>query len=331
MTRWKCTAAYCGARYSGWQKQPDGNSIQDILEEILSSLCGRKMIITGSGRTDAKVNAWGQVFHFDSDLPLSERRWMGAFNGKLPDDIRIRSVEAAEPYFHARASVKRKRYEYRVNRGEYNVFTKDFAYQCPYEIDIARMKEAAKILVGRHDFTSFNSTPLAEMPCQVRTLQAVEFSEEGDELRITFTGKGFLRYMVRIMTGELLEVGRGRKGPEDILRMLEAREKDLAKHNAKPWGLTLKEVEYFRTLAKTPRFTIREGIPDDLLPEAEGTQYVITEKKDILGRIVIPHTEGTIRVRIGSEYAEEKELREALEEAFPEAVYPHREYAENKR
>ncbi len=276
MTRYKCTVAYCGAAYSGWQKQPDGNSIQDHIENILNDISPQKITITGSGRTDAKVNAWGQVFHFDSDM-LSARRWRGILNSRLPDDIRIRDICAAEAHFHARNGVKRKRYEYHINRGEYNVFTKDTAYQCPYKIDVAAMKEAAAVLVGRHDFTSFNSTPLSEMADQVRTIQAIEFTEAGDELILSFLGKGFLRYMVRIISGELLEVGRGRKTADDIRSLLERKEKDIAKHNAKPQGLTLKEVEYYDIAAVSGHYMIREGIIEDLVP-LSGDTYVLTPR-----------------------------------------------------
>ena len=293
MTRYKCTVAYCGADYSGWQKQPDHNSIQDYIEDILNEVSGEKISIIGSGRTDAKVNAWGQVFHFDSDM-LSARRWRGVLNSRLPDDIHIRDIIPAGPYFHARSQVKRKRYEYHINRGEYNVFTKDTAYQCPYEIDTEAMKEASRILIGTHDFTSFNSTPLSEIPDQVRTIQAIEFTENGDELVISFLGKGFLRYMVRMISGELLEVGRGRKTADDIRSLLEKKEKDIAKHNARPQGLTLKEVEYYDVAAVSQHYMVREAIiEDNVLPEKD--LFVLTPRygKDVLalfrkGEISLP-------------------------------------------
>ncbi|MBQ9154325.1 MAG: tRNA pseudouridine(38-40) synthase TruA [Solobacterium sp.] len=267
MKRYKCTVSYCGAAYSGWQTQLNGTSIQEQIESALSTICVREMHITGAGRTDAKVNAWGQVFHFDTDLEMKPARWRSALNGKLPGDIRIRMVEEAEKYFHARYCVRSKCYEYRINTGEYNVFSRYYAYQCPVELDTEAMKEASAVFVGTHDFTSFNSTTLREMPNQVRTVDSIDFRREGEELVISYTGKGFLRYMVRMMSAALIDAGRHKKSADEIRNMLEERSKRTDRRNAKPEGLTLKEISYYDILSMNDTLMIREWLKDDVIPD----------------------------------------------------------------
>ncbi|MDO5120983.1 MAG: tRNA pseudouridine(38-40) synthase TruA [Erysipelotrichaceae bacterium] len=267
MKRYKCTVAYCGAHYSGWQIQPDGNSIQDYIERAIREIAHEPVHITASGRTDAGVNAWGQVFHFDTETVMKPRKWTGAINSRLPDDIHIRLTEEAPKFFHARFCVRSKCYEYRINLGEYDVFSKDYAYQCPYELDVDLMKQASLYLVGTHDFTSLNSTPLKEIKDQVRTVDSIDFRHEGNQLVLSFTGKGFLRYMVRMMTAQLMEVGRHRMTPEELNEMLEARSKRVDRRNAKPEGLSLMEVGYFDILGMTDEMMIREYLRSDVVPD----------------------------------------------------------------
>ena len=215
MIRYKCTVAYSGAGYCGWQTQKNGNSVQEYIESALERIFDSPVRILAAGRTDAGVNAWGQVFQFDSEKEIGERKLMGALNGFLPKDIHIRKVEKKDRLFHVRYCVKSKQYDYRINLGEYDVFSRDFAYQCPYPVNVEKMEEASRYLVGTHDFTSFNSNTLRETPDQVRTIDSIVFTRENDMLTISYRGRGFLRYMVRMMTGALLEVGRGRMEPED--------------------------------------------------------------------------------------------------------------------
>ncbi|MDD7679282.1 tRNA pseudouridine(38-40) synthase TruA [Anaerolactibacter massiliensis] len=263
MIRYKCTVEYCGAKYCGWQSQRHGDSVQEQIESALELIIGVHTPILAAGRTDAKVNAWGQVFQFDTDRDMSERKWQGAINGFLPGDIHIRKVEKVSHLFHARYCVRDKRYDYRINLGEYNVFRKDAAYQCPYPVNVGAMKQGAQYLIGTHDFTSFNSNSLKETPDQVRTIESISFSMEGEELVISYRGRGFLRYMVRMMTAALLECGRGRMKPEQIQILLEARSKTVARRNAKPEGLTLMEVNYFEVIAETNQSVVREFLPED--------------------------------------------------------------------
>jgi hypothetical protein len=176
-------------------------------------------------------------------------------------------VEKKDRLFHVRYCVRRKQYDYRINTGPYDVFSRNHAYQCPYPLNVEKMKEAARYLVGTHDFTSFNSNSLKETPDQVRTIESIEFREEGPFLTISFTGRGFLRYMVRMMTAQLLEAGRQRIEPEEVKRILEAKSKTASRRNAHPEGLTLVKVDYFEIVSLTAHFAVREFLPEDPLPE----------------------------------------------------------------
>ncbi len=278
MIRYKCTVSYVGAAYCGWQTQKTGNSVQEQIESALARIFDMPVRILAAGRTDAGVNARGQVFQFDAEKEIRERKLMGALNGFLPGDIRILRVEHKDALFHARYCVKEKQYDYRINFGPYDVFSKDYAYQCPYHADIERMKEAARYFVGTHDFTSFNSNPLRETPDQVRTIDSITFEEEGSILKISYRGRGFLRYMVRMMTAALLEAGRGRMEPEEISRLLEAKSKTVCRRNAHPEGLTLEKIEYFEVIAMTASLTVREVLPEDAASDLLRGTWVLADR-----------------------------------------------------
>ncbi len=246
MTRFKAVVSYDGYDYAGWQIQPAerGMTIQQAIEDALLTICQKKTGIVGSGRTDAGVHARGQVFHFDTELSLSEERWKRALNGHLPKDIHICSMTKTAPDFHARFDAVGKCYEYLIHLGELDVFSRRYAFQCPWALDVQAMRQAADVLTGTHDFSSFCANSLQETPDQIRTLSCLNIEQEEDWLRCTFIGSGFLRYMVRMLTGTLIEVGRGRLKAEDVRTMLEARDKQICHWNARPQGLTLKEVYY---------------------------------------------------------------------------------------
>lgn len=285
MKKYKCTVAYVGANYSGWQSQLNGRSIQEQIEFVIRNITHEKINITASGRTDAGVNAKGQVFMFESNLEMTERKWMGAINGFLPNDIHILNVEEVNPHlFHSRYNVRMKHYDYCIQTGAYDVFTKDTAYQYCAPLDYKKMVEASKYLIGTHDFTSLNSNSLKEKPNQVRTIFDIRFSKEGDLIRISYYGKGFLRYMVRMMTAELMEVGKGAIQPEDIQKILDARSKTISRKNAPANGLTLMEVDYFEMLALNEQGMVREFLHGDdisFLPVSfEQLERQREEKKD---------------------------------------------------
>lgn len=265
MKRYKCVVSYLGRNYNGWQTQKHGASVQEEIERVIHDITRSDIRIVAAGRTDAKVNAKGQVFHFDTELEMTPYKWKGALNGHLPKDIHIVSVEEVDHLFHARFCAKEKRYDYKINLGEYNVFEKDFVYQCPYALDVDLMKQASKYFIGTHDFTSFCSNSKDEMEDQVRTVYDIVFQQDGDVLTISYYGQGFLRYMVRMMSAALIEVGRGMFEVSHVFEMLEAKSKTMTRKNANAEGLTLVEIKYFDLLAETPNILIREPLLHDPL------------------------------------------------------------------
>lgn len=267
MIRYKCTVSYDGTAYEGWQTQKRGNSIQEQIESSLARITGTPVNITASGRTDAGVSARAQVFHFDTEKDMSGRKWAGAINAGLPPDIHIMSVEKVTRRFHARHCVRWKRYTYRVNDGPYDVFTRNHACQCPVPLDFARMQETVPYLTGRHDFTALNSSTLAEYPDQVRTVEKIELERRGNMILMTFQAKGFLRYMVRMLSAQLIEVGKGKLSPQDVKAILDSRSKSVSKRNAPACGLTLEEVSYYDVMAMSSDAVIREYILKDDIPE----------------------------------------------------------------
>ena len=244
MRRLKCYVAYDGYNYVGWQTQSNGLAIQEVIEKVLAKISNTKVDIVSSGRTDAKVHAKNQVFHFDTDFYLSCEDWKKAMNGNLPNDIYIKSVEEVPANFHARFDVVKKRYEYLINLGEFDVFTRHLMYQCPYKLDVAYMEKCSQIFVGEHDFDSFCANSYLTHPKQRRKINKIEFEQVGQTVKISFEGKGFLRYMVRLITGTLIEAGRGRLTYDEVANMLAIKDKDVCKYNAKPWGLYLADIEY---------------------------------------------------------------------------------------
>ncbi len=244
MKRYKCIVAYDGSNYIGWQTQPHDITIQESLEKTIKKISGIDANVVGSGRTDAHVHARGQCFHFDTSFDLGSDMWKKALNGHLPKDIRILSCEQVSKEFHARFSAKAKHYDYLINIGEYDVFSKDYAYQCYYKLDVDKMIAVSKLFVGTHDFTAFCANTLIMNPNQVRNIFSIDFNINNDILQISFKGKGFLRYMVRMLVGTMIEVGRGRVTIEEVIKIMEEKDKTSCKFNAKPYGLYLMEVKY---------------------------------------------------------------------------------------
>lgn len=242
--RIKCIVSYDGSAYIGWQTQAGLHSVQAQIEKALAIIHKRTISIHASGRTDAGVHALGQVFHFDTELQITEQKWKQAINGLLPSDIWIKRVELVDESFHARHSCVKKTYEYRFSFGEYDVHRAKYCTQLRYPVDIASMQQASEIFIGTHDFGSFNTNGLDERPYQIRTIEQIELLQEDAEYILRFTGTGFLRYMVRMLVGSLLEVGRGRLDQETLQQWLNNPDKTSCRHNAPAQGLYLKEVFY---------------------------------------------------------------------------------------
>ncbi|MDZ5713694.1 tRNA pseudouridine(38-40) synthase TruA [Jeotgalibacillus haloalkalitolerans] len=243
--RIKCTVSYDGSQFYGYQVQPGQRTVQGEIEQALSEVHkGRFVRITASGRTDAGVHAMGQVFHFDTDLQVPAAKWPVILNQKIGDDIAILSAEEAPDTFHARFDVKTKEYRYIVNTSPVALpFRRHYAVHYPYTVDIEAMRKAAAHLEGEHDFTSFSSAK-TEVIDRVRTIDFIKIEEFEDELIFRVKGNGFLYNMVRIIAGTLLEVGNGKYEPEEVVRMLEAKDRSAAGKTAPAHGLYLWEVNY---------------------------------------------------------------------------------------
>ena len=245
MYTYRLTLSYDGSRYNGWQKQGNTkNTIQEKLETLLSRLTGEEVEVNGSGRTDAGVHAMGQVASFrtaaqqDCDTLLRDMRRY------LPEDIGAVSLEPAEPRFHARLNATGKTYVYRVWTEECpNVFERKFLYTVTEALDVAAMEEAAKHLVGTHDFMSFCANKRMKKST-VRTITELRIEKIGGELRFSVSGDGFLYNMVRILVGTLLEVGMGKRSADSIPALLEAKDRSQAGYLVPPHGLRLEAVYY---------------------------------------------------------------------------------------
>lgn len=243
----KLILAYDGTNYNGFQKQSGTGlpTVQDRLEEALAVLAHMPVPVVGAGRTDAGVHARGQVVSFHTgDWTIPTDRIVPALNSVLPPDIAALAAEEAPPDFHARYSARAKTYTYTIyNNPVRSPFHRLYAYHLPYLLDERRMAEAARFLVGEHDFSSFQA---AGRPVQsaVRTLFTCDVVRDGHLVRLTVRGSGFLYKMVRAIAGTLIEVGCGRRRPEEVAEILAARDRSLAGPTAPPHGLCLESVEY---------------------------------------------------------------------------------------
>lgn len=244
MKKYCCVVSYDGSCFHGWQIQPHATTVQQTIQEVLSQIHKRPMTIVGAGRTDANVHAMGQTFHFESELGLAVNVYQKAMNSLLPDSIRILSVREVDVSFHARFDVSLKHYQYRINLGEYDLFQRKYCYQLNKPLNIDDMQQASQYFIGEHDFTSFNATPLADCPNQVRRIQSIDLHMEGSLLLIDLVGNGFLRYMVRMLVKTLIEVGLGHIPPQEVLSLLLACDKQAHSYLAPACGLWLMNVIY---------------------------------------------------------------------------------------
>lgn len=235
---------YDGAGYSGWQWQPNAVTLQGTLEGAIFKITGENLRVTASGRTDAGVHAWGQVVNFHTEATLDSNAWRGALNHHLPPDMRVLEAAEAPEEFNARHSAVGKRYEYIVlNRFAPSPLRRNHAWHVGVALDFDAMAEAARPLVGEHDFTSFRALA-CDAKSPVRTLRQLDVARDGDTIIFQLGANAFLRHMVRNIVGTIVEVGKGRFKPEDVQAMLDARDRTKAGPTAPPQGLYLVEVEY---------------------------------------------------------------------------------------
>ena len=242
--RYKVTVAYNGAHYCGWQTQHRNDSVQEAIEAVLTSMHREKTEIVASGRTDAKVHAMGQVFHFDSSLNMKCESVKIALNSQLPKDIRIQKVEMVEDDFHARFYATSKRYDYYLTKEMENPFVNDFMAKYHGNLNVEAMKDCATVFLGEHDFTSFTSAKIDPRKSRVKTITRLDILEEDNKIHFILEGNSFLRYMVRMIVGTLIEVGKGKITKNDAKYMLDGKDKHLCRFKADPQGLYLVEVHY---------------------------------------------------------------------------------------
>lgn len=238
------TISYRGERYAGWQRQENALTVQEVVEEAVAKLVGSAVRVTGASRTDAGVHARGQAAHLDLPRPFPHRALVHGVNRHLPEDVRVMAAGLVDEGFHARKSALSKEYRYRLSRAEVlSPLDAPFAVQVPARIDPARMERAASLLVGRHDFSAFALAGGSHVQ-PFRRIFAAGWAEQGEELRFTITGDGFLRGMVRALVGTLIEVGLGRRGPEELSDLLSGRPRSEAGPTAPAHGLVLETVFY---------------------------------------------------------------------------------------
>lgn len=244
MKNYKMVVSYDGSRYKGWQRLGKGElTIQDTLEQTIEIVLKYKVEVQGSGRTDSGVHANGQVVSMKLPFALKED-FLSKVNEILPEDIRLRGVEMADGKFHARYSAKAKTYKYYVDSKERpSVFLRKYVFHYPEKLDVDAMRGAADYLLGTHDFTSFTNDKSEEKD-KVRNIYRIQIEEQDGMIVFTYYGDGFLQHMIRILTGTLLEVGKGEKNPEDIIQILEIKERSKAGFMVPAKGLFLDKVEY---------------------------------------------------------------------------------------
>ncbi|MDE6953898.1 MAG: tRNA pseudouridine(38-40) synthase TruA [Erysipelotrichales bacterium] len=240
--RVKCIVSYDGSQFHGFQIQNHQRTVQGEIQKALKKINEEDVIIHASGRTDAKVHGVHQVFHFDTKKELPEEQWKRAINHFMPNDIYIIEAKYVDEEFHSRYSAVKKEYKYYLSMNEYNPFQTDYIYQYGRMLDIERMKDAAKIFLGEHNFASYCSYD--QYGNTIRTLYTLNIEEKNGIVTFQLIGNGFRRYMVRHIVGGLIQVGAKRISKEKLKEMLDSCGEKKCLFKAKPQGLYLQEVFY---------------------------------------------------------------------------------------
>ena len=218
MKRILLTVEYDGTNYAGWQRQINGLAVQQVLEEALQKATKERIVVTGASRTDAGVHALGQAVHFDTESRIPPEKYPFVLNTMLPRDVRVHSGREVPEGFHARFMTCGKRYTYRiVNSRHASAIRRNTHVHVPLPLDLAPMQEAAKLLLGTHDYAAFQAAG-GTAKTTVRTITSAELTRFGDEIILTVEGDAFLYNMVRIIAGTLIEIGLGRRKMDASLR-----------------------------------------------------------------------------------------------------------------
>lgn len=248
MKRVRMVVSYDGTAYRGWQLQPNGITIEEVLNRELTALLKEPISVIGASRTDSGVHARGNIAVFDTENRMPADKICFALNQRLPEDIRVQRSEEVPADWHPRKANCTKTYEYKVlNRKISMPLERLYAHFCYFNLDLDKMREAAAYLVGEHDFKSF-CTVRTQAEETVRTIYSLDITKQEDMITIRISGSGFLYNMVRIIAGTLLEVGMGAYPPEHMEEILDARDRQAAGRTAPARGLTLVSMEYQKEL-----------------------------------------------------------------------------------
>jgi tRNA pseudouridine38-40 synthase len=240
----KVVLEYEGSDFAGWQQQAHGRTVEAELKKALRSIVGRDTTVYAAGRTDAGAHAEGQVVNFHTDGRISPQRLLAALNARLPEDVAVLSAEAVPEDFHARYSARWRRYRYRyLDRPSRPALERGRCWHVRGPLDVDAMSEAARALIGKHDWTTFCSASEPQ-DARVREMRSARVTRRGDVVELELVAEGFLRGLARSIGGALAEVGRGKRPPEWVGTILDARDRRQAPRTAPAGGLTLMEVIY---------------------------------------------------------------------------------------
>lgn len=245
MPRLKLTLEYDGTDYVGWQTQPNGRAVQEVVEAALAELLGAATRVTAAGRTDSGVHALGQVVAFSTERSLPLKAYTAGLNGHLPPDIAVVAAEEVPEAFDPRRWARGKRYRYQIsNRRTRSPLRRRTHWEVFAPLDLEAMRRAGPALVGRHDFSAFRAAD-CEAAHATREIRSLEIrGESGNEVEVEVEGTAFLKHMVRAIAGSLVTVGKGREAPEWLGQVLASRDRTRAGPTAPAHGLTLVEVRY---------------------------------------------------------------------------------------
>lgn len=232
--------SYDGSKFFGFQRLNEEISVQKVLEEALTKINKQSVEVKGAGRTDRGVHANGQCVSFKLDIDIDENGLKRALNSLIKPYIYVKNVKIVDDDFHARFSVKKKKYIYKINLGGFNPQIEDYVYQSEYKLEVDKMKEVAALYLGVHDFHNFVSGEREDYTC---IIYDIKFNQVEDILNIEFEGKSFYRYMVRNLVGMMIEVGRGKDDISKVKEMLETKEEKPG-YTAPACGLYLEKIEY---------------------------------------------------------------------------------------
>ncbi len=236
---------YDGLLFNGWQTQNNAPTVQHAIEKTLEKILSHRVRISGSGRTDAGVHAKAQTANFFTDNGLSCRKMQKALNAWLPEGISVKKVSEADINFHSRYSAKLKHYRYIISNGRTPpALERNRVWFIPYRLETGKMKEAAKYLLGRHDFSSFGVNLKGKAGNPVKTIYSIDIKKTGSKIQIDIVGDGFLYKMVRSMVGTLVDAGRGKRKAKEIKKILSSKSRAGASPIAPPQGLYLYRVVY---------------------------------------------------------------------------------------